>query len=58
MLAMRKIYWPSVNILGPGALKEAANEIKKMNLGRALIVTDKVLSENGVVEKVVQELKK
>lgn len=57
MLTMRKIYWPSVNILGPGALKEAANEIKKMNLGRALIVTDKVLSENGVVEKVVQELK-
>ena len=57
MLAMRKIYWPSVNILGPGALKEAANEIKKMNLGRALIVTDKILSENGVVEKVVQELK-
>lgn len=57
MLTMRKIYWPSINILGPGALKEAANEIKKMNLGRALIVTDKILSENGVVEKVVQELK-
>ncbi|MEG0236461.1 MAG: iron-containing alcohol dehydrogenase [Cetobacterium sp.] len=57
MLTMRKIYWPSINILGPGSLKEAASEIKKMNLGRALIVTDKVLCENGVVEKVLQELK-
>lgn len=58
MLSMRKIYWPSINILGPGALKEAVAEAKNMSLGKALIVTDKVLCNNGIVEKVTDELSK
>ncbi|MCJ8343879.1 MAG: iron-containing alcohol dehydrogenase [Cetobacterium sp.] len=56
MLQMRKIYWPSINILGPGSLKEAILETKKMNLGKALIVTDKVLYKNGVFELLKNEL--
>ncbi|MEG0134912.1 MAG: iron-containing alcohol dehydrogenase [Cetobacterium sp.] len=58
MLTTRKIYWPSVNILGPGALKEAVNEVKKMNLGKAFIVTDETLVNLGVVKKVTDELEK
>ncbi|MEG2164632.1 MAG: iron-containing alcohol dehydrogenase, partial [Bacteroidales bacterium] len=57
-LTTRKIYWPSVNILGPGALKEAVNEVKKMNLGKAFIVTDETLVNLGVVKKVTDELEK
>lgn len=56
MLNMRKIYWPAINVLGPGALKEAILEAKKLNLGKALIVTDKVLYKNGIVKQVTDEL--
>lgn len=56
MLSIRKIYWPAINILGPGALKEAVAEIKKMNLGKALIVSDEVLVKIGVVKKVTEKL--
>lgn len=56
MLSVRKVYWPSINILGPGALNEALDEIKKMNLGKALIVSDKVLEEVGVVKKITDKL--
>lgn len=56
MLVAKKIYWPSINIIGPGAIKEAANEIQKMNLGKALIVTDEILVKLGIVNLVICEL--
>ncbi|MGL5949887.1 MAG: iron-containing alcohol dehydrogenase, partial [Cetobacterium sp.] len=56
MLSIRKIYWPAINVLGPGALKESVAEIKKMNLGKALLVSDEVLVKIGVVKKVTDKL--
>ena len=56
MLSVRKLYWPAINIVGPGALKEAGAEIAKMGLKKALIVTDAVLNKLGVVKNVEDAL--
>lgn len=56
MLAVRRMYWPALNMVGPGAVKEAAVEIKNLGLKKALVVTDKVLNELGVVKKVTDAL--
>ncbi|WEY41791.1 L-threonine dehydrogenase [Paraburkholderia sp. SUR17] len=40
---------PSVNMIGAGCLEEAAKSMKEYGLHKALIVTDKVLNEIGVV---------
>ena len=56
MLSARKLYWPAINIVGPGALKEAGAEIAKMGLKKALIVTDAVLNKLGVVKNVEDAL--
>lgn len=56
MLAVRKIYWPALNIVGPGALSEGIQEIAKMNLGKALIVTDKGIIEAQIIDNVTKKL--
>jgi alcohol dehydrogenase len=43
---------PSVNLMGAGCLNDAVNNIKAAGFTRALIVTDSVLNNIGVVAKV------
>jgi alcohol dehydrogenase len=42
---------PSVNLMGPNCLEEAGRDIKALGFKKALIVTDKVLNEIGLVKK-------
>lgn len=53
---VRRIYWPAVNLIGAGAVKEIATEIKKLQLSKFLLVTDKVLRAVGVVDRVTEVL--
>ncbi|MGP0585371.1 iron-containing alcohol dehydrogenase [Paenibacillus timonensis] len=56
MLTPRKFYWPAINLVGPGSVKLVGEEIAKLNLKKALLVTDKVLHENGVVKQITDVL--
>lgn len=56
MLTPRKFYWPAINLVGPGSVKFVGEEITKLNLKKALLVTDKVLNENGVVKQITDVL--
>ncbi|MGG6309271.1 iron-containing alcohol dehydrogenase [Paenibacillus macerans] len=56
MLTPRKIYWPAINLVGPGSVKFVGEEVTKLNLKKALLVTDKVLNENGVVKQIADAL--
>ncbi|MGF1790883.1 L-threonine dehydrogenase [Photobacterium profundum] len=47
---------PSVNLMGAGCLTEAADAVKAHGFKKALIVTDKVLNQIGVVKQVVDLL--
>lgn len=49
-------YMPSVSVMGINCLKEVPNYIKENGLNRALIVTDKVLVQVGLVGKVTSIL--
>jgi alcohol dehydrogenase len=49
-------YFPPIVILGPGAIELIVPEIQKMNVKKALVVTDKVLIEAGVVQSVLDVL--
>ena len=49
-------YIPSVNLMGVGCLTEAVNNIKAAGFKKALIVTDSVLNQIGVVGKVEKML--
>ncbi|CAI2508599.1 L-threonine dehydrogenase [Serratia proteamaculans] len=51
-MAASTFFIPSVNMIGPGCLDEAANTMKQQGLRHALIVTDKVLNNIGVVAQV------
>ncbi|MCA3926861.1 L-threonine dehydrogenase [Vibrio vulnificus] len=46
---------PTVNLMGAGCLKDAADSIKAQGFTKGLIVTDKILNQIGVVKQ-VQEL--
>jgi alcohol dehydrogenase len=46
-----KFFMPSVNLMGPNCLEEAGRDIKALGFKKALIVTDKVLNEIGLVKK-------
>lgn len=46
-----KFFMPSVNLMGPNCLKDAGSDIKALGFKKALIVTDKVLNEIGLVKK-------
>jgi alcohol dehydrogenase len=56
VLASRRIYWPSINLVGPGCVREVGQEVAKLGYRKALLVTDKVLRESGVVKKVTDVL--
>ncbi|MGP8308477.1 L-threonine dehydrogenase [Vibrio sp. YIC-376] len=43
---------PTVNLMGAGCLKDAANSIQSQGFKKGLIVTDKILNQIGVVEQV------
>lgn len=52
----RTYYFPPVVIMEPGAIELIAPEIKRMNVKKALVVTDKVLIEAGIVQEVLTVL--
>lgn len=58
MLATRRIYWPPINLIGPGCVKEIGEEIINLGKAKALFVTDKVLNKIGVVKQVTDVLDK
>ncbi len=43
---------PTVNLMGAGCLKDAADSIQSQGFTKGLIVTDKILNQIGVVEQV------
>ncbi|AWW26446.1 iron-containing alcohol dehydrogenase [Acetobacterium carbinolicum] len=49
-------YFPPVVIMGPGAIELITPEIKRLNVKKALVVTDKVLVEAGIVKDVLDVL--
>lgn len=49
-------YLPGKNLIGRGCLAQLGTELKEFGFKRALIVTDNFLSENGIVEKVTEQL--
>lgn len=49
-------YFPPVVIMGPGAIELIVPEIQRMNVKKALVVTDKVLVEALVVKEVLNVL--
>ncbi|WP_329908319.1 L-threonine dehydrogenase [Serratia quinivorans] len=55
-MAASTFFIPSVNMIGSGCLDEAAKTMKQQGLRHALIVTDKVLNNIGVVAQVQQLL--
>lgn len=53
MLQNRTIYLPPVSMIGPGALNDLKAELQSSEYENALLVTDKVLVELGVAQKVI-----
>lgn len=47
---------PAVNLMGRGCLAELKDEIEVLGCKKALVVSDKFLTQNGTVEKVVSLL--
>lgn len=45
-------YIPTVNLMGSGCLKDAADQIQSLGYRQGLIVTDKILNQIGVVDTV------
>ena len=56
MNTVHKFMMPSTSIIGPGAITEAGAEIKALGYKKALVVTDKILNQLGVVAKVTDVL--
>ncbi|MEZ6929049.1 L-threonine dehydrogenase [Aeromonas sp. S16(2024)] len=50
-MATFKFYIPAVNLMGAGCLQEAAADIQGHGFRKALIVTDKILNQIGVVAR-------
>lgn len=51
-----KFFMPPVSLMGPNCLKEAGTDIKALGFKKALIVTDKVLVEIKLVDKLTEVL--
>lgn len=56
MLTVRRIYWPAINLIGPGCVKEIGQEVVNLGKNKALLVTDKVLNQIGVAKQVTDVL--
>lgn len=48
----RAFFIPTVNLMGAGCLKDAADSIQSQGFKKGLIVTDKILNQIGVVKQV------
>lgn len=55
-MAVSTFYIPSVNKIGAGCLADAVNSMKDFGFHKALIVTDSILNQLGVVDKVIKLL--
>ncbi|MRI31650.1 L-threonine dehydrogenase [Endozoicomonas sp. OPT23] len=51
-----RFYMPALNHMGAGCLDEAITDIKTLGLEKALLVTDKVLVDIGLVSSVTEKL--
>jgi len=51
-----RYFIPSVNVLGKDTVKEIGEHIKRQGGTKALVVTDSVLNEIGIVKKVTDEI--
>ncbi|MGL4741837.1 MAG: iron-containing alcohol dehydrogenase [Sarcina sp.] len=49
-------YMPKISLMGAGSLNDLSVEIKDLHLKKALIVTDKVLREVGIADKLTKVL--
>ncbi|WP_109410085.1 L-threonine dehydrogenase [Proteus genomosp. 4] len=55
-MAVSTFYIPSVNKIGAGCLADAVSSMKDFGFHKALIVTDSILNQLGVVDKVIKLL--
>ena len=53
-----RMYWPAINIVGPGAIAELETEIRTLGWKKPMLVTDKPLVKLGIAAKVEAVLKK
>jgi alcohol dehydrogenase len=51
-----KFFMPPMSLMGPGCLKDAGDDILELGLKKALIVTDKILVEIKLVNKLTEVL--
>lgn len=51
-------YMPNINLIGRGCVEELSEQLKKRELSKALIVTDKFLSQSKIAEKIKNILEK
>lgn len=51
-----KFFMPSISLMGADCLKDAGEQVEELGLRKALIVTDKVLGQIGIVKKVTDVL--
>lgn len=51
-----KFFMPQQSLMGPGSIKEIGAEIRSLGFKKALIVTDKVLTDIGLVKKLTAVL--
>ena len=56
MLEKRTYFMPAMSMIGLGVLSDVGNEIKSMGCAKALLVTDAVLTQLGVVAKLTAVL--
>ena len=52
-----RFFMPPQSIMGPGCLKDAGDEIKSLGFKKALIVTDEILCDIKLVDKLTDVLK-
>ena len=51
-----RFYMPSMSLMGAGCIEEVPAEIKELGLTKALIVTDKVLNQIGLVGELTNQV--
>ncbi len=51
-----KFFMPSISLMGADCLKDAGDQVGELGFKKALIVTDKVLGQIGIVKKVTDVL--
>ena len=56
-MATTSFFMPAVNVMGSGCTQDAITAIRGYGFSKALIVTDKVLNQLGVVGKIQAQLK-